>query len=274
MASENASPRGRLNGGAMISTSPNERALLSCLLAKLAALDADVLVGHNIGAYELAVLMGRLQTHKVQGGAQDMRRRTFAWPVVQAAGTGMLVLVDGCQKQCAGCPMGFGTPTVLIGISPRAPQKTVLYSSSNYAWCICCLPCWLQVQLWSRLGRLKRSNFPKMTGGGHTFGGGAAPGLMSVLAGRLLCDTYLSGVLQQPAGSSSLMVCEDGCCACVECTQVLVCMQMHGCRYGGPCLCHVMSCAGALQRVHTQQCSWELLLGGVRYSKLAAATGC
>jgi hypothetical protein len=51
----------------------------------------------------------------------------------------------------------------------------------------------LQVQLWSRLGRLKRSNFPKMTGGGHTFGGGAAPGLMSVLAGRLLCDTYLSG---------------------------------------------------------------------------------
>lgn len=53
----------------------------------------------------------------------------------------------------------------------------------------------LQVQLWSRLGRLKRSNFPKMTGGGHTFGGGAAPGLMSVLAGRLLCDTYLSGAL-------------------------------------------------------------------------------
>jgi DNA polymerase alpha subunit A len=51
----------------------------------------------------------------------------------------------------------------------------------------------LQVQLWSRLGRLKRSNFPKMTGGGHTFGGGAAPGLLSVLAGRLLCDTYLSG---------------------------------------------------------------------------------
>lgn len=51
----------------------------------------------------------------------------------------------------------------------------------------------LQVQLWSRLGRLKRSTFPKMTGGGHTFGGGAAPGLLNVLAGRLLCDTYLSG---------------------------------------------------------------------------------
>jgi hypothetical protein len=124
------------------------------------------------------------------------------------------------QAQCAGYSMGFGPRTVLIGISTPLP-KTALYSSSNYAWCICCLPCWLQVQLWSRLGRLKRSNFPKMTGGGHTFGGGAAPGLMSVLAGRLLCDTYLSGVLQQPAGSSSLMVCEDGCCACVDCTQLL-----------------------------------------------------
>jgi DNA polymerase alpha subunit A len=49
------------------------------------------------------------------------------------------------------------------------------------------------VQLWSRLGRLKRSSFPKLTGGGQIFGGGASPGLLSVLAGRLLCDTYLSG---------------------------------------------------------------------------------
>eukprot|EP00883_Tetradesmus_obliquus_P007895 jgi/Sobl393_1/18556/SZX64231.1 len=112
VASENASPRGRLNGGAMLATAPNERALLGCLLARLAAVDADVLLGHNIGAFELAVLLGRLQAHKVQ--------------------------------------------------------------------------------LWSRLGRLKRSSFPKLTGGGHTFGGGAGPGVLSVLAGRLLCDTYLS----------------------------------------------------------------------------------
>ena len=48
-----------------MSASPNERALLGCLLAKLAAIDADVLVGHNIGAYELVVLLGRLQKHKV-----------------------------------------------------------------------------------------------------------------------------------------------------------------------------------------------------------------
>jgi DNA polymerase alpha subunit A len=65
VAAENASPRGRLNGGSMLSTALNERMLLGCLLTKLAALDPDVLVGHNIGAYELAVLMARLQSHKV-----------------------------------------------------------------------------------------------------------------------------------------------------------------------------------------------------------------
>jgi hypothetical protein len=47
--------------------------------------------------------------------------------------------------------------------------------------------------MWSRIGRLRRATFPKLTGGGHTFGGGAGPGLMAALAGRLLCDTYLSG---------------------------------------------------------------------------------
>ena len=44
---------------------------------------------------------------------------------------------------------------------------------------------------WSRIGRLKRSSFPNLGGGGHTFGGGAGMGMMSAIAGRLLCDTYL-----------------------------------------------------------------------------------
>ena len=62
-----------------------------------------------------------------------------------------------------------------------------------------CLPWWecpngfsaFQVPQWSRLGRLKRSSFPNLGGGGHTFGGGAGAGMMSAIAGRLLCDTYL-----------------------------------------------------------------------------------
>ena len=51
----------------------------------------------------------------------------------------------------------------------------------------------LKAPLWSRVGRLRRTNFPKLTGGGHIFGGGASAGLLTCLAGRLLCDTYLSG---------------------------------------------------------------------------------
>ena len=49
----------------------------------------------------------------------------------------------------------------------------------------------LQVPQWSRIGRLKRASFPNLGGGGHTFGGGAGAGMMSAIAGRLLCDTYL-----------------------------------------------------------------------------------
>lgn len=48
-----------------------------------------------------------------------------------------------------------------------------------------------QVPQWSRIGRLKRSAFPNLGGGGHTFGGGAGAGMMASIAGRLLCDTYL-----------------------------------------------------------------------------------
>nr|KYP66832.1 DNA polymerase alpha catalytic subunit [Cajanus cajan] len=44
---------------------------------------------------------------------------------------------------------------------------------------------------WSRLGRLNRSKMPKLGRRGKTFGAGADPGIMSCLAGRLLCDTYL-----------------------------------------------------------------------------------
>ncbi len=50
----------------------------------------------------------------------------------------------------------------------------------------------LQVFQWSRIGRLKRTKFPSLKGGGHTFGGGAGAGALACIAGRLLCDTYLS----------------------------------------------------------------------------------
>jgi hypothetical protein len=68
-----------------------------------------------------------------------------------------------------------------------------------------------------------------MTGGGHTFGGGAAPGLLSVLAGRLLCDTYLSGERAGIAlrhGTTVLVLQDIASVACRGfCHNVLSCMQ-------------------------------------------------
>ncbi|XP_027362652.1 DNA polymerase alpha catalytic subunit [Abrus precatorius] len=44
---------------------------------------------------------------------------------------------------------------------------------------------------WSKLGRLNRSTMPKFGRRSKIFGSGADPGIMSCIAGRLLCDTYL-----------------------------------------------------------------------------------
>ncbi|KFK28387.1 hypothetical protein AALP_AA8G508400 [Arabis alpina] len=50
--------------------------------------------------------------------------------------------------------------------------------------------CKVSSNMWSKIGRLKRSFMPKLKGNTN-FGSGATPGLMSCIAGRLLCDTDL-----------------------------------------------------------------------------------
>ncbi|KAL2611548.1 hypothetical protein R1flu_023240 [Riccia fluitans] len=52
--------------------------------------------------------------------------------------------------------------------------------------------CKVQSKMWSKIGRLKRSQMPKLGGNGNSFGSGAGPGTMACIAGRLLCDTYIS----------------------------------------------------------------------------------
>ncbi|CAK7337695.1 unnamed protein product [Dovyalis caffra] len=52
--------------------------------------------------------------------------------------------------------------------------------------------CRVPSSTWSKIGRLKRSVMPKLTKGNAIFGSGASPGIMSCIAGRLLCDTYLA----------------------------------------------------------------------------------
>ncbi len=61
----NASDIGQRNGGAMLSVQASERSLLTYLLARLRSLDADVYVGHNFAAFELDVLLHRMQQLKV-----------------------------------------------------------------------------------------------------------------------------------------------------------------------------------------------------------------
>ncbi|XP_039120011.1 LOW QUALITY PROTEIN: DNA polymerase alpha catalytic subunit-like [Dioscorea cayenensis subsp. rotundata] len=49
--------------------------------------------------------------------------------------------------------------------------------------------CKVRSDMWSKIGRLKRSVMPKLTKGNSLYGSGASPGIMSCIAGRLLCDT-------------------------------------------------------------------------------------
>ncbi|TKY70585.1 DNA polymerase alpha catalytic subunit [Spatholobus suberectus] len=52
--------------------------------------------------------------------------------------------------------------------------------------------CKVASSMWSKLGRLNRSTMPKLgRRSSKVFGSGADPGIMSCIAGRLLCDTYL-----------------------------------------------------------------------------------
>ncbi|XVF15540.1 hypothetical protein REPUB_Repub09cG0162700 [Reevesia pubescens] len=51
--------------------------------------------------------------------------------------------------------------------------------------------CKVPSSMWSKIGRLKRSVMPKLSKGNTIFGSGASPGIMSCIAGRLLCDTFL-----------------------------------------------------------------------------------
>lgn len=62
---------------------PNERALLTMLVARLRQIDADVFVGHNFAAFDLDVLLHRLQHHKVR------------LALLGAAAVGLLVRVQG-----------------------------------------------------------------------------------------------------------------------------------------------------------------------------------
>lgn len=64
----NESRIGKLNGGTdgrMLSQQSTEAGLLNYLLGRLEKLDADVYCGHNVAAFDMDVLLHRLQHFKV-----------------------------------------------------------------------------------------------------------------------------------------------------------------------------------------------------------------
>ncbi|KAK9841868.1 hypothetical protein WJX81_008187 [Elliptochloris bilobata] len=82
----NRSALGVRNGGAMLSAQAGERALLAHLLARLQELDPDVLVGHNIAAFDLDVLLHRLQHHKVPNWSRIGRLKRSKLPSLAGGG--------------------------------------------------------------------------------------------------------------------------------------------------------------------------------------------
>jgi DNA polymerase alpha subunit A len=59
----------------------NERALLDALLGRIAELDPDALAGHNIGGFDLDVLLARMKENRVQDWSRigRQKRRDYPW---------------------------------------------------------------------------------------------------------------------------------------------------------------------------------------------------
>ncbi|KAJ3706357.1 hypothetical protein LUZ61_010062 [Rhynchospora tenuis] len=74
-------------------------------------------------------------------------------------------------------------PDVLVGHNISGFDLDVLLHRAQ--------ACKVPSSCWSKIGRLKRSVMPKLKRGKSVYGSGASPGIMSCVAGRLLCDTYL-----------------------------------------------------------------------------------
>jgi DNA polymerase alpha subunit A len=77
---ENSKPVAKRNGGLVLSAQSSERGLLGFLLARLHQIDADVLVGHNIGGFDLDVLLHRLKECKVTHWSRIGRLRRSKMP--------------------------------------------------------------------------------------------------------------------------------------------------------------------------------------------------
>lgn len=74
------------NGGDPIATQTSERGLLAYTLMRLHTLDPDIVVGHNIGNWDLNVLLQRMQQHKVMHWSRVGRFKRNRMPNISGGG--------------------------------------------------------------------------------------------------------------------------------------------------------------------------------------------
>jgi hypothetical protein len=135
----------RANGGDPIVTQTSERALLSYLLTRLHLLDPDVIVGHNIGNWDLNILLVRMQLFKVVHWSRVGRIKRQRMPNLTGGGN----MYGGGASQ--------------VRNNPSTTQKMPLYYPDPILMLHCC-----------RVGRIKQQRMPNLTGDRNVYGGGAS----------------------------------------------------------------------------------------------------
>lgn len=137
----------------LCSLQPNERALLTMLVARLRQIDADVFVGHNFAAFDLDVLLHRLQHHKAslesmcsasmkwQGGDRHQSRCLQCCGVWLTASTAYLLPV--CATHSAGAQLEQPGPAQAQPLpQPRRRWSSVWWRCRRWR-AVRCACCWL-----------------------------------------------------------------------------------------------------------------------------------
>lgn len=147
---------------------PSERALLNFLVAKLHGLDADVLVGHNIAAHDVAVLLQRMQAHRARLCARPHHPQPTTARRARRAHT-----------QPSPSPR-YPPPRSLPNLRENSDRPLALHPQA------------CKIQHWSKVGRMRMKTMPKLSGGNNSAFSGGNWAEWTVVAGRLMCDTFLS----------------------------------------------------------------------------------
>ncbi|KAF7803369.1 DNA polymerase alpha catalytic subunit [Senna tora] len=162
--------RNTRSGSNVLCYERSERALLNRLIIELHKLDSDVLVGHNISGFDLDVLLHRCQIWIRKALCRFNKTYQYIGPgelTEWILGGHLCALVRWVLRFDSGEPLHL---TLL---------KSLMQALE------------VPISTWSKIGRLNRSIVPKLSRVSSVSGSGVTPRIMSCVAGRLLCDTYL-----------------------------------------------------------------------------------